>query len=308
MQETYFFSIGLIFRLTLFSVYYFVAPSFVFSDEVFPNNGVESTPIKDESGDELLEDDDPPRPPELYYSFRSNSIYGLGNCYASESFLPDNYDGLFEMIQNRQYDEVIVLCKRRLNERVPWKAGDLTNFNDIYDGILFRFYMNDLASALELSGNRKTALRIYRALYKERITDDDYSWIEARLIYPKCRRTSFKLICEVGEKTYALLNIDQVYARNSIDRRYYDTRNYEMIMSATEWRRLYEIRDRCACIVCPDLHYRSTNGFNMSKLVKESYQKFLTFMEEEYAKPENNSEPGRYRVVMECFRKLGNLP
>ena len=257
-----------------------------------------------------------------------------------------------DLLIQKSYDEAIQRCLESLKGSWPF-VGTETPLANVDSGLelqgataRFRFYLHAYARACELKGEYDKALNLYELLYGGNSSStEEMKWIRARLSFLKNGTdadSSFPFIIKLLAD-YKEVNFDAVVAElekwvelrktgsvSSSDVIFADiilpiqSKSYECRYYA-EARRLYVLRDRCAQIFNPRLHFTIDTRPNPSVdnrqpryrlvlLSRASYLTFLDYMEEEYQKnleqlEKAGREPGeRLKAGMEVARQLARLP
>ena len=192
-----------------------------------------------------------------------------------------------------------------------------TNFGiDAKSGTLLRKYMFFLATAHELNGDWREALSLFGAI--EGDYSVDFMLTEARILYAiGNRKDAFKISCDAVLRLDPL-PIDSVFGKIENERQNFPKRQRIMLPGGAgsydpEWIQLWKLRDSCARIVCPELHFVAAHPFrkvpegskSFDELQRESYELFLKFIDEE-----NERLPQYKRRAWEAniFHKLEELP
>ncbi len=265
--------------------------------------------------------------------------------------LPDTEARVSDLLIQKRYDEAIQKCLESMRESWPF-VGKETLLPNVDSGLelqgatsRFRFYLHAYARACELKGEYAKASNLYLLLYGGNYSStEEIKWTSTRLAFAQkgkdgiyfspqmlaeYKEVDFNSIVAELEKWVELLN-QRKSGANSPDvvfadiilptqSKYLECRYY------AEARRLYVLRDRCAQIVNPRLHFTIDTRpdpsvdprqprYRLILLSRASYLTFLDYMEEEYRKTlERLEKAGRepsekLKAKMEVARQLARLP
>ena len=211
---------------------------------------------------------------------------------------------LTRYLSDGEYEKVVKIARAEIDDQFPWWKTR--------NAVQFLRYEHVLAIAHELNGDWTDALDAYAVIYGDH--SEEFDWSNIRILYATgqryqafqraCRRIrdlSHCSVVSVNEKISHALEV-QKEGRFHIytwDERFYllssDRRGLDR-----EWFALWGLRDNCARVVCPELHFvttispfQETNAKKRMKYFpeyqKECFEKFVAFMEEEYAKHDEES-------------------
>ena len=229
---------------------------------------------------------------------------------------------------NHDYEKSIKLASENLKKRSlehpnPSQPVEVTGMTIRHDYLL-------LAVSYELSGQVERAYGVYSMLYGWL---PEMTWASLRLGYAieqgKCPRPvgscydiaipAYRQVCEFVP-TLPLPSIDAVVRRVNIELDDCKSKRRAVPCDFIDWEaiHLYRLRDNCARIVCPDLHYREapshTNNDDRVLCIRTriAYSKFMKYMEEHYAKhmtTEGDRDVAEQATkTMEILRKIAELP
>ena len=209
-------------------------------------------------------------------------------------------------------------------------------------------YVHLLGLAFELKKDYYNATNAYRLVFDS--NPKDWEWTEARLRYERGRSDpweadqSFCMVCNIIRRyNLSAKVIDEAieYAKEEETRwKSNPPEGYEPIFllhhaqgnQVLDALELYKIRLWCARFVCPNLLYKyrirdgqftSDGRAETVRLIRDSYDSFMIFMEEEYAKAmedghenvlsmelrdRSEGEKESFTIVMAILRKIKELP
>lgn len=266
--------------------------------------------------------------------------------YLQEDRLPiltvGMYD-LFKLIAKDEYEQAKKkageLIQNLIEKNTPWNADiKYEAWMESNVGFGLNQYIHIMAVAQELNGEYDKGYMSYGAVYMTNL--EAFGWTDARLLYGRGRKPfaftrvymtlteyhdlSLESIERVKQKVKeteeAFYNKDK---RLDLFRTGIPVGRDELGRLDLEALELYRIRDWCAQIVCPKLHFTYPSVWNEEiqdrpnyvELTRKSYAEFLKFMEEEFEKYSPKGElkptkqsPGRAEQSMEFLRKLSELP
>ena len=268
-----------------------------------------------------------------------------------ESGLPATEAGVSDLLIQKRYDEAIQKCLERMRESWPF-VGKETLLPNVDSGLelqgatlRFRFYLHAYARACELKGEYAKASNLYSLLYGGTYSStEEIKWTRTRLDFAQkgkdgiyfslqmlaeYKEVDFNSIVAELEKWVELRN-QRKSGANSPDAVFVDIilptqSKYLECRYYAEARRLYVLRDRCAQIVNPRLHFTIDTRpdpsvdprqprYRLILLSRASYLTFLDYLEEEYRKTlERLEKAGRepseeLKAKMEVARQLARLP
>lgn len=252
------------------------------------------------------------------------------------------YD-LFKLIAKDEYEQAKKkageLIQNLIEKNTPWNADiKYEAWMESNVGFGLNQYIHIMAVAQELNGEYDKGYMSYGAVYMTNL--EAFGWTDARLLYGRGRKPfaftrvymtlteyhdlSLESIERVKQKVKeteeAFYNKDK---RLDLFRTGIPVGRDELGRLDLEALELYRIRDWCAQIVCPKLHFTYPSVWNEEiqdrpnyvELTRKSYAEFLKFMEEEFEKYSPKGElkptkqsPGRAEQSMEFLRKLSELP
>lgn len=180
-----------------------------------------------------------------------------------------------------------------------------------------RYYLQARARALEFKGETQKALGLYYFLYGD--SSNETALIHARLNYSDNHTLSsddFVEVCRALKK-HEGLDIDGI--RDSMEiylSKPYDKPKLTIIPAPDnapfyiDAKRLYTLRDRCAQIVNPKLHYTAEDSYHLIVESRKSYAIFLDMMEERYRSFAGTlgSSEGIAQKGMDVARGIMRLP
>lgn len=204
---------------------------------------------------------------------------------------PQNKGGWqgFRALAAGKYDEAIQTAINGLNENAPWNedVGERAS-----SGRAYYMYLNILAVAYELNGDWTKALNAYASLHGEK--SEEFLWAQARIFYATGNKQSaFKAICDaILQNLHLSIDLTIKKLTESDEKRNRVMRTFGIYSERgapdAEWFALWKLRDQCARVVMPELHYvvnagasNNENGdFNLAQ--KDAFERFLLFFEEEF--------------------------
>ena len=314
--------------------------SFYFGTVAFAQNPSSEARANEETTDKKGEPPTEPRKRAEYFDC------AIDYSYLQEDQLPILTVGmreLFELIKKDEYEQAKKkageLIQNLIEKNTPWNADiKYEAWMESNVGFGLNQYIHIMAVAQELNGEYDKALMSYGAVYMTNL--EAFDWTYARLLYGKGRKPfafnrvymtlteyhnlSLESIERVKQKVKeteeAFYNKDK---RLDLFRTGIPVGRDELGRLDLEALELYRIRDWCAQIVCPKLHFTYPSVWNEERrdrpqyveLTRKSYAEFLKFMEEEFEKYSPKGElkptkqsPGRAEQSMEFLRKLSELP
>lgn len=188
-----------------------------------------------------------------------------------------------------------------------------------------------MADAYELNGDWRQALNARAALHGDK--SDEFTWAKARILYATGdRENALKLICN-ATLSVSYISVDSVLQKRETERERRRKLGWDelqikrsWLMAETspawpEWFALWKLRDHCARVIYPELHYVAVLDYQSKMLEKglkegealfnakqrEGFERCLTFMEEELARlPEEKR--ARFAPQVEFLKSLQRLP
>ncbi len=284
-----------------------------------PNN-----PLIDEMGQFLSDEEGGYK---IDYSFLSEDPFYIPTDVTSRIRLS---------LQGKDYDDVIKYCRKGLNKLQPLSEEYLSlGKNDderLANGRICSYYLRGLAVAYELKGDWDAAESLIPIAYNT----SEGNWASLRVKYAREKGSNtvpkgnfdqedlfFEICLMVKQETY--LDVDRVIKSNdeflALDE---ETKRSGIPVpdsyNDNEAVRLYQLREKCARIVTPDLYYRKcalseddrAQRAAYRQQVRKSYAEFLQFMEGHYQFVINN--PHNWSVaklraaqVMDYLWKIGEM-
>lgn len=225
----------------------------------------------------------------------------------------ENREKLLVAIARGDYQTAIQEAEKGLKKYSP--LG--TNFRtEVDSGPLYRKYLFFLATAHELNGDWREALSLFAILEGE--DSVDFMMTEARILYATGNKEeAVKLAGEV------LLRLDPLpfdSVSKKIEERNKRTQGRRVCLISLEpgaydpeWILLWKLRDSCARIICPELHFVAAHPFRkvpegskrFDELQRESFERFLELVDEEY---ERRPSDWKRELSSRVFHKLEELP
>ena len=236
------------------------------------------------------------------------AIYSAG-CYAtyySETVSSPDEPEFASDIAAGRYQKVIDEIQEEMVKLSPFWEKD--------SAAKLAHYQHMLAVAYELKGDWKNAIAAWVLVYGE--DSDNCRWALIRILYAMGERDEvFELIRGMIEKVQ-WADVDNVKKKLEGDR--FETRPLPPPMTPCreldpEWLALVRFRDNCARIICPELHYVSSNLYKWEGggapdflgLQQSSYARFVTFAKAYFDK---NERPYLHKEHIEFLEKLRELP
>lgn len=249
-------------------------------------------------------------PPRLRYDvpnfaplpIENSFIAGSYHCYSPGNkggFFVESRSELLVPLARGQYDKTASKARKLLKEYSPWKevSAEAPPTFVFTRGSLFRKTLILLAASLELEGEWKKALSVYSALYDQESVE--YLWASARILYGAGAYGEAYRVCLAAIdvsmsrcNSFALKGLQERGEGDSLDS---ETPEY---LQTTLW----QLRDCCARVVCPELHYASRLSYiwyegmaesqkTLDDLQHESFDKFCSFMTTESGKKSSSGAP-----------------
>lgn len=149
---------------------------------------------------------------------------------------------------------------------------------------------------------------------------DEFTWAKARILYATGdRENALKLICN-ATLSVSYISVDSVLQKRETEREKRRKLGWKQKPMAEtspawpEWFALWKLRDHCARVIYPELHYVAAPDYLMKKdealfnaKQREGFERCLTFMEEELARlPEEKR--ARFAPQVEFLKSLQRLP
>lgn len=247
---------------------------------------------------------------------------------------------IVRFLWKNDYEGAIKTLRSRIDERlkndvpwnVPWNPTDRLRLYMRNAGLGLNRDFQALAICLELNGDYEECVVIYSLVFG---TDPEtLGWIDARVAYEWRRREPLpgldvtesvfhsvvKLIQDFHDLTPT--NVDNVIRKvRETEKAFAEGKASSLcytgipVMFDSLERRdqeaveLYRLRDWCARIVCPKLHFiylglyddmpRDGERIKLIETTRKSYEEFVDLMEEEYSKLKSSNH---YLVSLENFR------
>ncbi|MBR5758707.1 MAG: hypothetical protein IKX88_08945 [Thermoguttaceae bacterium] len=231
----------------------------------------------------------------------------------------ENRERLFVAIARGEYETAIQEAKKGLKKYSP--LGE-TFKTDAKSGTLYRTYLFLLATAHELNGDWREALSEFAIL--EGDDSVDFMFTEARILYATGNRQEAFGICCDATSRLSPLPFDSVFDKIEKEKEKFRGQKAIIVLfddSFTffdpEWVALWKLRDSCARVVCPELHFVALHPFRIKRegdksfneLQRESFERFLQFIDEE---DERRSPQDRRKWMseraMRALHRLEELP
>ena len=262
---------------------------------------------------------------------------------------------MVQSLRDGRYQEVIETARNHLNDLLknpPWDVEYSETSPDPISNLGFGIsvYLYFLAVALELNNRYDEALQTYGVIYKSNL--EEYTWSYIRIqrsleVQGKNRplkpfQIPFNYVVQVVQEYHDLTpeNVASVLKKVKTTEDYFFRGKNERpgalsklgvpVLRDLKGRRdlealeLYRLRDRCAQVVCPKLHFTypalycdpdtTSEVESYAKLVQQSFAEFLDYMESEYQtflnNPNNNGEERKRRAedTMILLRSMKDLP
>ena len=274
------------------------------------------------------------------------------DCAIDYSYLPEDrlpiltvgMRELFELIAKDEYEQAKKkaeeLIQKLIEENTPWNAHIHIPFYSWMEsnvGFGLNQYIHIMAVAQELNGEYDKALMSYGAVYMTNL--EAFGWTDARLRYGKGAKDlafSGVFLTLTEYHNLSLESIERVKQKVKETEEAFYNKDKRLVLFQTgipverdelnrvdfEALELYRIRDWCAQIVCPKLHFTYPSVWleeiydrpQYLELTRKSYAEFLEFMEEEFEKYSEKHknldgwQGTRAKKSMEFLRKLSELP
>lgn len=246
------------------------------------------------------------------YSFYSTNRY---DCDPLE-----NREKLLVSIARGDYKTAIQEAEKELKRTFSTPGAFAA---DAKSGTLFRKRLFILATAHELNGDWREALSLFAIL--EGDDSVDFMFTEARILFATGNREkAFQLVCD-AQKRIEPLPVDSVMEKiqREIQRSRRTSENAPFTLGGdllgaydSEWFELWKLRELCARIVRPELHFVATHPFwlpplqpqggkTFAELQRESYEAFLKFVDEENARSDLKK---KRTSEVNLFHKLEEIP
>lgn len=222
---------------------------------------------------------------------------------------------LQDAISRGDYETAIRGAIKGMEKNAPWRVNQE---NSIDYGSRYYEFALVLANAYELNGDWRQALNVYASLYGD--CGEEFTWAKTRILHATGdKQTAFKLICD-ATSGHSNLSVDSVLAKFEERRRELEEGRglglplVPMGGNDSEWFALWKLRDQCARVICPELHYVKYLGADPGQaqrqfeaMQKEAFEKFLAFMEEELAASDKYAQT-RNRSQVELLKSLRQIP
>ena len=246
-------------------------------------------------------------------------LYSFYSTNYAECEPIENREKLFVAIARGEYETAIQEAKKGLKKYSPLSETFKT---DAKSGTLYRTYLFLLATAHELNGDWREALSEFAIL--EGDDSVDFMFTEARILYATGNRhEAFKICCDALPRLWPLPfdSVSKKFEKESERLRgqsaIINLQNFDFTSFDPEWVALWKLRDSCARVVCPELHFVALHPFRIKRegdksfdeLQRESFERFLQFIDEESERrsPQDRQEWLRDWEV-KTFHKLEALP